>query len=424
MGILDQIAQPQIADIAGALDVRDKRLRADEERRKEIRMGQLIAEATPNLKKDSPLYNMAINSPKEYMVLSKHLGIPLSSGEQMQEFANDTNDLYFAAQNDPRDAYQRALEIKAQRNAQGRETPQIDRFIAGMEDDPQRTMTGLFVTHRSLTENDKNTPSGLKEFRGLTEGLSAQDKEKARRIELGLDARAIGSSAITTATQGLTNTVAQSEGVIEGAKAGSKENAELDARLEKLPTLRTNVTNAEEVTKGSVARRDLYKTQGLAAAENVPTLRRAIDLQDAINTGGGTNAIRKMANYLGVASQDEGELNSLFGQNILGQLKSTFGGNPTEGEREALEQAQASFSQTGKINSKLLKNALKLAESKIERGRRAAAADNDDATLSEIDAAMNVHLGDDINPRKAPPAAGATQETAAQRLERLMKNAN
>lgn len=412
MGILDQIAQPQLADIAGALDVRQKRLDADEAKRKEIRMGQLIAEATPNLKKDSALYNLAISSPKEYMVLSKHLGIPLNSGEQMQQFVNDTNELYLMAQADPRDAYERAIQLKTERNAQGVETPQIDKFISGMEEDPQRTMTGLFTMHRSIAEEDKNTPSGLKEFRGLTSGLSPEDKEKARRIELGLDARAIGSSAITTATQGLTNQVAQSEGIIEGSKAGSKESAELDVRAEKLPGVRRDVTSAEETEKGSVARRDLWKTQALAAAENVPTIRRAIDLQEEINSGGGANALRKMANYLGAASQNEGELNSLFGQNILGQLKSTFGGNPTEGERQALEQAQASFSQTGKINSKLLKNALKLAESKIERGRRAAASENDNATLQEIDAAIGVQLGDDVK-----------KETAAERLKRLM-NAN
>lgn len=154
MGILDQIAQPQIADIAGALDIRQKRLDADEAKRKEIRMGQLIAEATPNLRKDSPLYELATSSPKEYLVLAKHLGIPLNSGDQMQQFADDTNDLYNVAQEDPRNAYERAIQIKQQRNAQGVDTPQIDRFIAGMEDDPQRTMTGLFVTHRSINRDE------------------------------------------------------------------------------------------------------------------------------------------------------------------------------------------------------------------------------------------------------------------------------
>lgn len=205
---------------------------------------------------------------------------------------------------------------------------------------------------------------------------------------------------------------------------GLKTRTGLETKIELEPELGGAKATAEETAKGSVARRDAWKTQAVAAAENIPTLKRAIELQDAINTGGGINAMRRMANYLGVASQDEGELNSLFGQNILGQLKSTFGGNPTEGEREALAQAQASFNQTGKINSKLLKNALKLAQAKIERGRRAARADKDDATIEEIDAAINVDLGaDDGGSGLGAMTPGITPqqqtETAAQRLARL-----
>lgn len=200
---------------------------------------------------------------------------------------------------------------------------------------------------------------------------------------------------------------------IQSARAGGRTAATLDARVQGGgEAQRVEAVGAEE-GKTAVARRDAWKTQALSAAENIPTLRRASELQEAINTGGGSNAIRKIANYLGVASEDEGELNSLFGQNILGQLKSTFGGSPTEGEREALAQAQASFTQTGKINSRLLKNALKLAEQRVERGKRAAKADKDDATIEEIEAAMAITLGDaeggsgqGVNtPAFAPPAA-------------------
>lgn len=200
---------------------------------------------------------------------------------------------------------------------------------------------------------------------------------------------------------------------IQSARAGGRTSATLDARVAGGGEAQRIESAASEEGKTAVQRRDMWKTQALGAAENIPTLRRAIDLQDQINTGGGINAIRKAANYLGVASEDEGELNSLFGQNILGQLKSTFGGSPTEGEREALAQAQASFNQTGKINSRLLKNALKLAEQRVQRGKRAAAADKDQSTIEEIDAAMAITLGDDeggsgqgVNtPSFSPPAA-------------------
>ncbi len=67
MGIMDQIANPQMADIAGALDYRQQRLDADEQRRKKIRIGQLVAEAVPNLKEGSPLYNLATEAPEQFV---------------------------------------------------------------------------------------------------------------------------------------------------------------------------------------------------------------------------------------------------------------------------------------------------------------------------------------------------------------------
>jgi hypothetical protein len=214
---------------------------------------------------------------------------------------------------------------------------------------------------------------------------------------------------------------AQSYGTdLQGDRAGSRTRSTLETRQDLEPTLKGDITQAvqdvklateptikaaEKTAVQSAENRTIYKTQALAAAENVPTLKRALQLQKEIMSGGGANTLRKMANYLGVSSADEGELNSLFGQNILGQLKSTFGGNPTEGERLALEQAQASFSQTGKINARLLENALKLADLRIRRGRSAAQTDKDEDTLNYINDAMSIEFGDED---EVAPAATTT----------------
>jgi hypothetical protein len=177
---------------------------------------------------------------------------------------------------------------------------------------------------------------------------------------------------------------------IQAARAGGRQQAISEVDLNYNPLIKGAETSA---TKGSESR-SAYKTQGISAAENIPTLKRALQLQKEIATGGGANSLRKVANYLGVSSENEGELNSLFGQNILGQLKSTFGGSPTEGERAALEQAQASFSQSGKINEKLLDNALKLAELRVRRGRTAAKVDKDEDTVKYIDDALSVDFSE------------------------------
>lgn len=149
-GVLGQIANPQMADIAGALDVREARIQRDEQRRKEIRMGQLISQAIPNLKEGSPLYQMALENPSGFMQFSKAAGIPLNDGERIQQFANDTTMLYQLAQQDPKDAYEWAVSTANERRQAGIEPVQLEKFIAGMRDDPVRTITGLTLTYRNV----------------------------------------------------------------------------------------------------------------------------------------------------------------------------------------------------------------------------------------------------------------------------------
>ncbi len=230
---------------------------------------------------------------------------------------------------------------------------------------------------------------------------SVQVKDSAGNVLSGQDA----SMAIRAAQEYGTN--------LQGGRAGARAQETYNARLAIEPELKSQIKSAEQqvmaetepqikaaertATQGA-EQRSIYKNQAVAAAENIPTLKRAIQLQEEIMSGGGANTLRKVANYLGVSSADEGELNSLFGQNILGQLKSTFGGNPTEGERLALEQAQASFTQTGKINIRLLNNALKLADLRIRRGKQAAATDKDEDTVKYIEDAMSVDFSDEEVP--------------------------
>jgi len=88
--------------------------------------------------------------------------------------------------------------------------------------------------------------AGEREFSSMTAGLSEEEREKARRIQLGLAPRAVGSSAITTASEGLTNDVAGSEATIAGAKSGASEAAKLDSQLNKLPQVKSAVLRAEQ----------------------------------------------------------------------------------------------------------------------------------------------------------------------------------
>lgn len=176
MSILDQIAKPQMADIVGALDARQQRIERDEAKRKEIRMGQLIAQSLPHLKEGSPLREMAETMPREFSAFAKAAGIPLNDGERMQQFVNDTETLYTLAKNDPKEAFDYALNLSEERKEAGLNTAQIDKFIEGMREDPQRTMTGLFMTRKILNRDEEIQDRKL----GLEErALDIQEKRLA-----------------------------------------------------------------------------------------------------------------------------------------------------------------------------------------------------------------------------------------------------
>lgn len=110
------------------------------------------------------------------------------------------------------------------------------------------SLDSLIAQTQAVLPQQQGT-AGEREFASMTSGLSKEDREKARRIQLGLDPRAVGSAAITTATTGLTDTVAGSEATIAGAKSGSSETAKLAAQLDGLPKVKSAVLQAEQQVK-------------------------------------------------------------------------------------------------------------------------------------------------------------------------------
>ena len=70
-------------------------------------------------------------------------------------------------------------------------------------------------------------PAGLQEFNELTEGLSEEDRDRARRIELGLDPRAVGSAVSTIASRDDAEAFAEQVGDVSGVIAGSEAASRL-----------------------------------------------------------------------------------------------------------------------------------------------------------------------------------------------------
>ena len=56
------------------------------------------------------------------------------------------------------------------------------------------------------------------------------------------------------------------------------------------------------------------------------------------------------------------EFNNIVGQEVLNKLRATFGGNPTNAEREVLAKLQASAFEERSVRNSLLDRAIKMAE--------------------------------------------------------------
>lgn len=101
-----------------------------------------------------------------------------------------------------------------------------------------------FGREQGLLKGDLRTAK-QREFEDMSAEFSPEDVTQARRIQAGLDPRAVGSSAATiAATPGQTDEVARSEAIIAGQRAGAVEGAQLTAQLQLEPQVSLAVQNA------------------------------------------------------------------------------------------------------------------------------------------------------------------------------------
>jgi hypothetical protein len=394
--ILGQIANPQMADIAGALDIRQKRIDADEKKRRDIRVRQLVAEALPGLRDDSPLKRLAMEDTEKFAMITKVLGVPLNSGEKLQQLSDDVRMLNSLAKSDPRQAFYYAMSLQQERKEQGIESPMIDKFVDQIQtsEDPSQLIRGWDTLDRSLNGSSQDKPAGLVEFEGMTEGLSDDERQKARRIKLGLDPRAQGSADITIAEEGLTGKVAESKGQIAGTVKGSETTA-----------------------KGNVNRAQDFINRGVAAAEGLPSVNRGIQLLELVETGGFDKAAIAAKQALGIESADEGELTYNLGKSVLTQLRETFGAAFTQEEGKRLADLEAGLSRSPATNKRILAQVKEIMTAKAKRGRQAAVDQGDDFTANDIDKFMSMDLSPKGGSGKGAMTPGITGATSKYKIE-------
>jgi hypothetical protein len=397
-GILGQIANPQMANITGALDARQKRIDDQNKALARIAMGREIAKALPGLQEGSGFKTLAENDPQMFAVTAKALGIPLNDSERFNQFSNDVSQLYTLASADPNQAYAHAQQLIAQRKEQGQDTTQLDKWVQAMNEDPMKAVTSLFVMHRSINPGKDDS---------MNEYQRESLKLKREGMERGVGA---GSESVQSAKILEDGTVVQ---VMKsgGTRVVDAEGSELSGKSRATAVRQANEygidvqssraggrTEASEVSKGIVGNLKDFSDQGVAAAQSVPVMKRALSLLEQVETGGFDKAAIVAKQKFGIESGDEGELTYLLAKNVLGQLKETFGAAFTAAEGDRLEEIEASLGRSPAANKRIIKNALQIAEKKANRGKTAAEKMGNEFVASDIDSYMNMTLGDEQEP--------------------------
>lgn len=231
--MLGQIANPQIADIAGALDARQAKLDRDEKRRREIRTAQLVAEAIPGLREGSPLKELAKNDVQTFAFLAKTLGVPLNSGDAIQSISDDVHSISKIAATDPQGAIQFADTLRKQRQQMGMDTKKLDEWVTLAQQDEGKAIRAMQVMDKSLNADlYRNQDIEQRKMALQERGLDLQEK----RIDSELNApqgQNIPASMQEIAYYNSLPDGAEKEAV--GRKFGlvSKEGMDLSAYAEK-----------------------------------------------------------------------------------------------------------------------------------------------------------------------------------------------
>jgi len=230
--------------------------------------------------------------------------------------------------------------------------PELSKFGFDAEDvdmlmnDPQQAMA-IMERFKPIA-----TDSATRNFNAMTNGMSAEDIDKARRIELGLDSRAgtlTGDERLGN-DPSMTTKVANSQAAIEGAKSGAKETAKLDAQAELLPQIRADIKAAEVEATGKGESLSSYKKATAALPGLKEVVGRLKSLSDMATYTYGGRAFDEVVKQLGFGSTEGGtarvQMRSIVDNQVLPLLRETFGAAFTKAEGDSLRETMLDLDST------------------------------------------------------------------------------
>ena len=195
---------------------------------------------------------------------------------------------------------------------------------------------------------DKTSSAGTREFNKLIAEMSPEDQKKARRIKVGLDARKVGSSALTIAQGGDTGIVAESEATIEKGKSKGRATGKAEGEGESATLIANTKASIEAAV--TLAREDAQSigealTELQIANASMPSLVSVVEelkqLAPLATSTIGGNVFDFAVKELGFGSTEgstaKAKFSSVINNQILPLLKQTFGAAFTKAEGDELK---------------------------------------------------------------------------------------
>jgi hypothetical protein len=188
----------------------------------------------------------------------------------------------------------------------GIDTTDTDEALRLLDENPallaQRSQQVINIANQ-IQQQGQVASASEREFQTLTKDLTPEEQEKAKRVKLGLDPRAVGSAVQTITERGTAEQVGETEATIkERAKFGEL----------------TGASRAKTIDKG------FERIEKISA--NIKNLDRAIK---AVEEGAGTGVLEKRFPSLKAASV---ELDQIQGQLALDVVGAVTFGALSEGE--------------------------------------------------------------------------------------------
>jgi hypothetical protein len=219
-------------------------------------------------------------------------------------------------------------------------------------------------------ESGRGLPAEVQTFQTMTEGLPDGDRDRARRIALGLDPRAMGNANITLASgdAGVTpEQVGQAAGTVAGAVRGAQEGAEIAA-----------IPARAEAERGVAARAEIGQIRD-KANESLKVIRSLRD-HEGLDYLVGRFGISPV--IPGTAQADAAAfLDQIQGRAFLEAFESLKGGGQIteiEGRKATDAIARLGRRQTKKAFQESLDELMGVIESGLQRAERAAGVDSDE----------------------------------------------